>query len=96
MRLAASQRPGPPVRLAVATPAYVGKAVVRNRARRRAREAIRSLLSQTVRLISGGSDSEGCPTALDIVVVAKAGCGQATYAQIYESLGSLLKMAGTC
>jgi RNase P protein component len=89
----ATQRPGPQIRFAVSTAAYVGKAFVRNKVRRRAREALRSLLSR-IEEVKTGPGGEGSRTGLDIVVAAKARCGQATYAQIYESLGSLLRMAG--
>jgi ribonuclease P protein component len=57
----------------------VGKAVVRNRVRRRLREVVRSLLLR-----------EGW----DIVVIARRSAAEATYWELRDSLASLLKRAG--
>jgi len=57
----------------------VGKAVVRNRVRRRLREAVRPL-----------SLKDGW----DIVVIARRSAAEATYRELRESLASLLTRAG--
>jgi ribonuclease P protein component len=61
----------------------VGKAVVRNRARRRMREVIRLKRH----LISEG---------WDIVFVARSCIAQASYAEIAQTMEDLLKRAGLC
>jgi ribonuclease P protein component len=56
----------------------VGKAVVRNKLRRRLREAARSLSLEN---------------GWDIVVIARRSAAEATYGQLRESLASLLERA---
>ena len=57
----------------------VGKAVVRNRLRRRLREAVRSLPLED---------------GWDVVVIARRTAADATYWQLRDSLASLLERAG--
>ena len=57
----------------------VGNAVVRNKLRRRLREAARSLPLEN---------------GWDIVVIARRSAADATYGQLWESLASLLERAG--
>ena len=57
----------------------VGKAVTRNRLRRRLREAVRSLS-----LVNGW----------DVVVIGRRSAAEAIYGQIRESLAALLERAG--
>jgi len=61
----------------------VGKAVVRNRARRRMREVVRLKRH----LIDEG---------WDIVFVARSCIAQASYAEIAQAMGELLRRAGLC
>ena len=57
----------------------IGKAVVRNKVRRRLREAVRSLP------LKGG---------WDVVVIARRSAADATYRELRESLASLVARAG--
>jgi ribonuclease P protein component len=57
----------------------VGKAVVRNRLRRRLREAVRSL---------------ALGNGWDVVVIGRRNAAEATYWEIREALASLLERAG--
>jgi ribonuclease P protein component len=57
----------------------VGKAVVRNKVRRRLREVVRSLPLKD---------------GWDVVVIARRSAGDATYRELRESLASLLARAG--
>jgi len=66
-------------RFGFVTSRAVGKAVVRNRVRRRLREAVRSLP------LKGG---------WDVVVIARRIAAEATYRELRASLESLLQRAG--
>jgi ribonuclease P protein component len=63
------------VRVAVASPRSLGTAVRRSRARRRVREAIRTLLQ-------GRANAPGT----DLLVVTRAGAADAPYAELREAL----------
>jgi len=59
----------------------VGKAVVRNRVRRRLREAVRARL--------------GCiAPGHDVMIIARAGAAEATYHELAEVVAALLARAG--
>jgi len=66
-------------RFGFVTARAVGKAVVRNRVRRRLREAARSLPLKD---------------GWDVVVIARRSAVEATYGELRESLASLLTRAG--
>lgn len=66
-------------RFGFVTARAVGKAVVRNRVRRRLREAARSLP------LKGG---------WDVVVIARRSAAEATYRELRETMASLLTRAG--
>ena len=68
----------------------VGKAVVRNRVRRRLREALRALLANGVR-------REAChagAASFDLVVIARPSAADAGYAELRASLERALERAG--
>lgn len=60
----------------------VGKAVVRNRVRRRLREATRALLREGV----APSAMEGALPSFDMVVIARPSAAEAPYAQLLHAL----------
>src|SRR5947209_12711995 len=60
----------------------VGKATIRNRVKRRLREAVRSHLAMV-------------PAGYDLVFIARPPAAQATYAQLEETVGYLLRKSGT-
>ena len=69
----------PQNRYGFVTSRAVGKAVMRNRLRRRLREAVRSLP-----LVNGW----------DVVVIGRRSAAEATYGQLREALAALLERAG--
>jgi ribonuclease P protein component len=69
------------VRLGIAVGRRCGGAVVRNRLRRRLREAVRAVLPR----ISG---------SVDVIVVARAPAGRADYAALRDDVAAALKAAG--
>jgi ribonuclease P protein component len=74
------ESPGPS-RFAFAAGKRVGKAVVRNRAKRRMREIVRLRLND----LAPGSDC---------LFIARPGAAEATYAELEEALTALLTRAG--
>ena len=68
-------------RLGISVSKKVGNSVVRNKVTRRIRESYRMAESNPV-------------TGNDIVIIARAGCGTATYAGIDKALRQLLKKHG--
>lgn len=60
----------------------VGKATVRNRVKRRLREAVRSQLDTV-------------PMGFDLIFIARPLAASATYSQIEETVGHLLRKSGT-
>lgn len=60
----------------------VGKATIRNRVKRRLREAVRSQLAMV-------------PAGYDLVFIARPTAAEATYAQVEETVGYLLRKSGT-
>jgi ribonuclease P protein component len=71
---------GPATRVGLSTPRTLGGAVQRNRVRRR----LRALLRER-------ADELG--TGWDLLVIARPGAAQATYAQLREALANVLKLA---
>jgi ribonuclease P protein component len=71
------------VRLAVFAPRTVGSAVVRNRARRRVREAFRSALLPV-----------SSPVGLDVLVTARREAITADFATLQRSADSVLRSSG--
>ncbi|MCL2702550.1 MAG: ribonuclease P protein component [Defluviitaleaceae bacterium] len=71
-------------RVGITVSRKVGKAVVRNKVRRRIREILRSFLF--------GTDNPCCnrPPCFDIVVIARAGSHEANFAELDRSLRKLL------
>ena len=67
----------------------VGKAVVRNRVRRRLKEALRILLAAGVR---GQACHAGTPS-FDLVVIARPSAASASYADLFGSLMRALERA---
>lgn len=59
----------------------VGKATIRNRVKRRLREAVRSQLAAV-------------PAGYDLVFIARPAAAEATYAQFEETVGYLLRRSG--
>jgi ribonuclease P protein component len=68
-------------RVGITVSGRVGKAVVRNRIRRRLREALRARLP---RLLAGR----------DVLVIARPASAQATWAELNEALDTLLGRTG--
>jgi ribonuclease P protein component len=68
-------------RVGITVSGRVGKAVVRNRLRRRLREALRARLDRL-------------PRDIDIVVTARPGSATATWPQLCEALDRVLARAG--
>ena len=79
--LKARRLPGEEIRAGVSVSKKLGKAHVRNRVKRRLREALRSYLP-------------AMKPGAHLVVVAKPGAQDAPYAALHASLGDLLKRAG--
>lgn len=71
-----------PGRFGFVTSANVGKAVVRNRAKRLIREAVRLLGDQTR------------STGSDIVIIARPPAREATFAEISQAIQELFRKAG--
>jgi ribonuclease P protein component len=67
------------IRIAVAAPRSLGRAVARNRSRRRLREAFRAEIGD----LSGGP---GC----DLVIVARAQTASAAFADLRKAAGAAL------
>lgn len=65
----------------------VGKAVTRNRVRRRLREALRSLLSQGVR---ADAQYRGEPS-FDLVIIARPEAAEASFSQLSDALRRALE-----
>jgi ribonuclease P protein component len=78
------------VRLGIVVSKKVGKAVIRNRVRRRLKESFRSLLQKS---ISPKLTRQGLP-AFDIVVVTRPEAAEATYGQLGGALEHALRKAG--
>lgn len=70
-----------PTRVGITVGRRTGGAVIRNRVRRRIREAVRALGPQTV-------------PGHDVVLIARAGAGEASFEQIHRTVGALFKRAG--
>ena len=68
-------------RVGITVSSRVGKAVVRNRVRRRLREALRARLDRLA-------------TGLDLVLVARPASAGATWAELCDALDNLLQRAG--
>lgn len=68
-------------RIGIATPRTLGGAVQRNRVRRRLRELIRGRYA-------------GLAAGWDLLVIARPGASQATYAQLREALAALVDRSG--
>lgn len=71
------------VRVAVVVSRKIGKAVVRNRVRRRLREALLALLRER-----GGEHS------FDVMIIAKPSAAEATFADLKASLRTALARGG--
>ena len=71
---------GPTFRLGVSTSKRLGKAVVRNRVRRRFRELFRARL-------------KGLREGWDVVIVARPGAADASFSQLGEAVDQLLARA---
>jgi ribonuclease P protein component len=71
--------PSAPSRLGLAVPSSTGGAVVRNRIKRRLREAFRA---------------QGPATGIDIAIRASAPTGRISYQELVEHLGRALHKAG--
>ena len=69
------------VRVGITVSSRVGKAVVRNRVRRRLREALRARLDRLA-------------TGLDLLVVARPASAGATWAELGDALDHVLQRAG--
>lgn len=69
------------VRVGLAVSRRLGKAVVRNRVRRRLREAVRAEL-------------EGIPGSVDLLITARPGSVEATFGELRRALRDALKRAG--
>jgi ribonuclease P protein component len=78
--LHARRADSPTLRLGVSTSKRVGKAVLRNRIRRRVRELVRARL-------------KGLQTGWDVVIVARPPAATAAFAQLAEALDHLLVRA---
>lgn len=65
----------------------VGKAVTRNRVRRRLREALRALLHD----VSAPSAKRGGEPSFDLIVIARPEAAQASYAQLRAALRRALE-----
>ncbi|MDQ2935184.1 MAG: ribonuclease P protein component [Chloroflexota bacterium] len=69
---------GPQTRLGLSTPRSIGGAVERNRVRRRLRQLMRARRSDL-------------GVGWDLLLIARPEAGRATYAELQEALGSLLR-----
>lgn len=77
-----SQRTGRPgTRVGLSTPRALGGAVQRNRVRRRLRDLVREQLDAT-------------ESGWDLLLIARPEAGAATYAELRETLRSLLERSG--
>jgi len=72
---------GAPTRIGMATSRSLGGAVQRNRVRRRLRELVRERYGEM-------------ETGWDLLLIARPDAARATYAELREALGSLLKRSG--
>jgi len=79
VRPVAGKRPG---RWGFSTSSKLGKAVIRNRAKRLLRESVRVLLGQLRR------------TGYDVVLVARLPIRETTFAELSQVIAELLKKAG--
>ena len=68
-------------RVGISVSRRVGKAVVRNKVRRRIREALRARLVQV-------------PSGLDLVVIARPPSAAASWAELNQAIDSVLQRAG--
>jgi ribonuclease P protein component len=75
------------VRIAVVVSRKVGKAVVRNRVRRRLREALLALLR------SGDERVSRWPSSFDLLVIVRPSAAEAGYAELSRGLASALDRA---
>jgi ribonuclease P protein component len=70
------------VRVGIVTSRKVGNAVIRNRARRRLREALRDLLAQD---LAPAALHRGT-ASFDLLIIVRPEAAEATYAQLHSSL----------
>jgi ribonuclease P protein component len=73
----------------------VGKAVVRNRVRRRLREAMLALLRTRLGLVAEGAAARrpSWPASFDIVVIARPSAAEASYAELATALATAVDRA---
>jgi ribonuclease P protein component len=88
VRVLPSRQPG--IRIGIVVSKKVGKAVVRNRVRRRLKEGFRSLLEKPIK---PQLTRQGVP-AFDVVVVTRPEAAEADYWQLRAALEHALRKAG--
>jgi ribonuclease P protein component len=88
VRVLPSRQPG--IRIGIVVSKKVGKAVVRNRVRRRLKEGFRSLLGKSIK---PQLTRQGVP-AFEVVVVTRPEAAEASYWQLKGALEYALRKAG--
>ena len=81
----------PQVRVGVAAGRTVGTAVIRNRAKRLLREAVRTMIPNIA--VQNGSVSQDSASSLDLILIARAGLATASLEDTRQALQNLLKRA---
>ena len=81
----------PHVRVGVAAGRTVGTAVIRNRAKRLLREAIRTMIPNIA--LRHGSASQDSASNLDLILIARAGLSTASLEETRQALQNLLRRA---